>query len=153
MKTTATFLVVGLMAAGTAAALPLRDSLAMFESGATRPTRSRADYLRGAAGEVSRFQIMPSVWRQYSRSSDYTDPEVAWSVAQRILDQRTHDFQSRTRRAPTPLEIYLLWNKPGHFEEVGYDVSRVRKLYRDRAQRFANLFKRFSTEEVAVGGQ
>ncbi len=120
-------------------AMPLRQSLGMFESGATTWQRSAADYVRGGSGEVSRFQIMPDVWRRYTRSREYDNPEVAWDVAQRILADRVADFRAATGREPNGLELYLLWNKPGHFETVHYQASRVKADYRQRAQRFANL--------------
>src|SRR5882724_10599155 len=34
----------------------------------------------GGAGEVSRYQIMPSVWKHYSDSRRYQDPEVSLEV-------------------------------------------------------------------------
>jgi hypothetical protein len=120
-------------------AMPLRQSLGMFESGATTGQRSHADLMRGGSGEVSRFQIMPSVWRHYTRSREYDNPEVAWTVAQRILVERTADFRAATKREPTGVELYLLWNKPGHFEAVGYRIEQVKRDYHIRAQRFANL--------------
>jgi len=123
----------------TCPAMSLRQSLAMFESGATSLRKSEADYVRGGSGEVSRFQIMPEVWRRYSKSREYDNPEVAWSVAQRIITDRTTVFRRATGREPDGLEIYLLWNKPGHFEAVGYQASRVKTDYYSRAQRFANL--------------
>lgn len=123
----------------TCEAMTLRQSLAMFESGATTLRRSAADALRGGSGEISRFQIMPEVWRRYTRSRDYENPEVAWSVTQRILADRAARFRKETGREPNSLELYLLWNKPGHFAECGYVASRVKADYRQRAQRFANL--------------
>lgn len=120
-------------------AMPLRQSLGMFESGATSWQRSAADFMRGGSGEVSRFQIMPDVWRRYSKSRDYENPEVAWAVTQRILADRTATFRAATGREPSALELYLLWNKPGHFEATGYQANRVKADYRSRAQRFANL--------------
>ena len=125
-----------------ATALPLRESLGMFESGAVLPQRCAADKMRGATGEVSRFQIMPSVWRQYSRSTDYDNPEVAWGVAQRVLQDRVHWFRTATGRKPDATELYLMWNKPGHFQAAGFDVKRVKNLFQQRAQRFANLCAR-----------
>lgn len=128
--------------ASNATALPLRESLGMFESGAVLPHRCAADKMRGASGEVSRFQIMPSVWRQYSQSRDYDNPEVAWSVAQRVLQDRVHRFRTANGRAPDDAELYLMWNKPGHFQAAGFDVKRVKSLFKQRAQRFANLCAR-----------
>ncbi|MBI3878133.1 MAG: hypothetical protein HY300_19590 [Verrucomicrobia bacterium] len=133
-------LVLGGMLLGfDAAAMPLRQSLAMFESGATGWARSEADLKRGGHGEVSRFQILPEVWRQYSHSTDYDNPEVAWAVTQRIIADRTKHFREATGHEPNALELYLLWNKPGSFEAAGYVPTKVKSVYRQRAQRFANL--------------
>jgi hypothetical protein len=126
-----------------------RNSLAMFETGASSPARGAADALRGRAGEVSRFQIMPDVWQSYSRSRDYTNPEVAWTIAERILTDRIGQFRSSTNREPSALEVYLLWNKPGHFEASAFKVDKVRILYRSRAERFANLHGRLVQMTVA----
>jgi hypothetical protein len=120
--------------------MSLRDSLGMFESGASKPDRCAADRVRGNSGEVSRFQIMPAVWNRYTRSREYDNPEIAWSVAQRILQDRTQWFLNITGRQPSALELYLLWNKPGHFSAVGFSPSRVSPHFKTRAQRFANLF-------------
>ena len=130
---------LGWLGRGACEAMPLRQSLGMFESGATTWQRGAADALRGGSGEVSRFQIMPAVWRRYSKSREYDNPEIAWTVAQRILADRTAEFRASTGRGPDALELYLLWNKPGHFETQGYLASRVKADYRQRAQRFANL--------------
>jgi hypothetical protein len=121
-------------------AMSLRDSLGMFESGASKPDRCAADRVRGNSGEVSRFQIMPAVWSRYTRSLEFDNPEIAWSVAQRILQDRTQWFLNITGRQPNALELYLLWNKPGHFSAVGFSTSRVSPHFKTRAQRFANLF-------------
>ena len=131
---------LGWLGLATCRAMPLRQSLGMFESGATTWQRSRADSMRGGSGEVSRFQIMPAVWRRYTKSREYENPEVAWAVTQRILADRTAEFHAATGRAPSALELYLLWNKPGHFEAVDYQTNRVKADYHERAQRFANLF-------------
>jgi hypothetical protein len=138
---------------GSASALPLKQSLAMFETGATQPHRSAADYKRGSAGEVSRYQIMPHIWHIYSSSRDYGNPELAWWVANRILWDRTREFEAKTGRAPNAIELYLLWNKPGHFEAAGYRLSRVSRLYATRAERFANLFQSLNLTAISGGAQ
>lgn len=152
MKAIPLFLVFAAALVPGLGASPLRDSLAMFETGATSPRPSAADHVRGGSGEISRFQIMPDVWRAYTRSKDHTNPEVAWTVTQRILNDRVKEFQKSTGREPQPLEIYLLWNKPGHFAATGYDLGKVSKLYRERAQRFENLYQRINVQPV-VGAQ
>ena len=46
-----------------------RFALGMIETG-------NDDLEIGGLGEVSRYQIMPSVWRHYSNSHRYHDPET-----------------------------------------------------------------------------
>lgn len=122
-------------------ASPLRDALAMIETGASSPVAGDPDHVIGGSGEVSRFQIMPVVWRVYTKSRNHTNPEVAWTVTRRILADRVGGFEKATGRSPEPIEVYLLWNKLGHFEGVGYRLERVSRSYRDRAQRFHNLYR------------
>jgi hypothetical protein len=121
------------------AALSIKESLAMIETGATTTARGKWDHTRGSSGEVSRFQIMPEVWRRYTRSRSWTNPEVAWSVAQKIIQDRIDQFKGKVGREPEPVELYLLWNKPGHFAANGYKFYLVNRSYLLRARRFANL--------------
>lgn len=139
MKRLVLFLSIGILAVSEAGALTVREALAMVETGAERPTRCAADSVIGGNGEVSRFQIMPDVWRGYTKSDGYDDPETAWKVARQILDERAKWFQRVTGREPNKTELYVLWNKPGHFESAGFVLSRVKPLYRERAERFSNL--------------
>ena len=137
-----TLLLVGLVAglfARTASALPVRESLAMIETGAKEARRCAADLVRGSSGEVSRFQILPSVWRQYSKSRDYENPEAAWVVAQNVLATRAQAFHEKTGRDPSAMELYLLWHKPTLFKAAGFSPTRMKKIYQQRAERFANL--------------
>ena len=122
-------------------ASPLRDALAMIETGASSPVAGDPDHVIGGSGEVNRFQIMPEVWKAYTKSINHTNPEVAWTVTRRILANRVGSFEKATGRPPEPIEVYLLWNKPGYFEGVGYRLERVSLIYRERAQRFQNLYR------------
>lgn len=121
------------------AALGIKESLAMIETGATSSVRGKWDHTRGSSGEISRFQIMPEVWRRYTSSQSWTNPEVAWSVAQKIISDRIEEFKAKMGRAPEPVELYLLWNKPGHFAANKYKFYLVNRSYLLRARRFANL--------------
>jgi hypothetical protein len=131
---------VAIVAMASLEASPLRDALAMIETGASSPVAGDPDHVIGGSGEVSRFQIMPGVWKAYTKSRNHTNPEVAWTVTRRILADRVGSFEKATGRPPEPIEVYLLWNKTGHFEGVGYRLERVSLIYRDRAQRFQNLY-------------
>jgi hypothetical protein len=124
----------------TAKAEPLRYALGLFESGAESFERGYSDFKRGNSGEVSRYQIMPEVWKRYSSTRDYHNPVVAWQVAEKILSDRVDDFRTYAHRDPNATELYLLWNKPGHFSAAHYSLKRVSQQYLARARRFANLY-------------
>jgi hypothetical protein len=143
MKTITSLLALFLAtaAATTTSAETLPYALGLFESGAETFQRGQPDYKRGDSGEVSRYQIMPEVWKRYAKSGDYHDPAVAWKVAEQILIDRLGTFRERMHRDPTPTELYLLWNKPGHFSAAHYSLSRVSRHYLNRARRFGNLFR------------
>lgn len=140
MKTITSLWALFLALATTTQAEPLPYALGLFETGAETFRRSEADFKRGTSGEVSRYQIMPDVWVRYSKTRDYHNPVEAWQVAHRILMDRVEDFRERTNRDPNPTELYLLWNKPGHFATAKYSLKRVSRYYLARAQRFANLY-------------
>jgi len=116
-----------------------REALGEFETGATRPTICTADYAIGRHQEVSRFQIRPEVWRQYSTSRDYHDPDVAWAIASKILSERAADFRDATGRDGDGVDLYLMWNAPGQYRRANWDRSKVSAVVLTRAQRFANL--------------
>jgi hypothetical protein len=114
---------------------PIEWALAQIESGHLR----YPDRARGAAGEVSRFQIMPAVWKDYSKSKNYSNPAVAWSVARRILKDRHDLFVQASGRPPTAFDLYVMWNKPGLYQRVAFNRNRLPKSLRDTASRFENL--------------
>ena len=82
----------------------LLNALGMIESG-------NNDKARGRSGEVSRYQIMPSVWRAYRGGNPRNEDEAA-RVASKIMSDRIERFQTVHGRKPTFRECYTLWNKP-----------------------------------------
>ncbi|MBI4661018.1 MAG: hypothetical protein HY735_19465 [Verrucomicrobia bacterium] len=116
-------------------AAPVQWALAQIESGHFR----NPDKAKGSSGEVSRFQIMPEVWREYTQSRNYSNPIVAWSVAQRILKERETWFVRATGRRPSAFDLYVMWNKPGLYERLGFNPRRLPQKLRDVAVRFENL--------------
>ena len=120
----------------------LRQALAEFETGATRPSICSGDYAVGSRKEISRFQILPSVWRDYSKSRAYQDPQTSWQVASEILRDREEDFRQGTGREWDFVDIYLMWNAPGQYRRAKWNRERVSPVVRARAERFANLFEK-----------
>lgn len=97
----------------------------------------------GRAGEVSRFQIMPSVWKRYSSSQRYHDPDVSVEVAREHWAALREFFRKQAHREPTDFDMYVLWNtRYGYYANRGYKPERLHPVVRDRAQRFVNLVER-----------
>lgn len=98
------------------------------------------DRLIGSKGEISRYQIMPCVWRQYSQSRNYQDRKEAKRIAQQHLQVLEELFRRRTGRAPAEFDIYVMWNAgPYYYAKRGFSPGRVAPSIRERATRFVNL--------------
>jgi hypothetical protein len=94
----------------------------------------------GRSGEVSRYQIMPSVWRHYSDSQSYRDPETSLQVAQQHWTALYKTFKEQARREPTDFDMYVLWNTHyGFYAKHGFNPERLGPAVRDRAERYVNL--------------
>ncbi len=124
--------------AASALAMPVKEALGQIETGANQPEQCAADFARGCAGEISRYQLLPSVWRAYG-GGDPTNPRNAWGVACLVIRDRSAAFVRAVHRPPTPRELYALWTAPGQFASRGYDWRRLSPAVRERSQRFANL--------------
>jgi hypothetical protein len=108
-------------------------ALGMIETG-------NKDSVVGRAGEVSRYQIMPGVWHQYSDASSYEDPAASLTVAQQHWLTLYTGFKHQTHREPTDFDMYVLWNtRYGYYANRGFDSRRLSAVVQDRAQRFVNL--------------
>ena len=69
------------------------EALSMIESGDN-------DAAIGTAGEVSRYQIKPRIWRGYSQSKAYRDASVSAKVAGKHLADLEQAFRTRAGREP-----------------------------------------------------
>ena len=110
-----------------------RFALGMIETG-------NRDHEIGGAGEISRYQIMPSVWRQYSDSRSYQNPKISLEVAQQHWSALYARFKQQARRDPTDFDMYVLWNtRYGYYANHGFKPARLDPVVRENAQRFVNL--------------
>ena len=126
-------LLLALMAMNASAGLSKIEALSMIETGDD-------DGAIGRAGEVSRFQIRPAVWRQYTQSTAYNDSRIASIVAQKHLLYLAAIFRDHTGREAGDFDLYVLWNAGvGYYERLGFSADRVNRVIRDRAQRYFNL--------------
>ena len=117
------------------------DNHRLFALGAMETGNNDNDI--GQAGEVSRYQIMPSVWKHYSHSSYYDNPQVSRTVAQQHWSSLRASFKKQTGREPDNFDMYVLWNTCyGYYASKGFQPARLDPAVRDRAQRFVNLVER-----------
>ena len=115
------------------AGLSKLDAISMIESG-------NNDRAIGSAGEVSRYQIKPKVWRTFSQASAYENKTVSGWVAGQYLGSLENAFQKRAGRAPSDFDLYVLWNAGlRYYQRIGFSSRRVQPIIRERAQRFVNL--------------
>lgn len=101
-------------------------ALSMLESGGN-------DHCIGPCREVSRYQITPRNWKDYSLSGEEpAQKRDARAVLARILQIQIARFVAAHHRAPTDFEFYLLWHCPSH-------VNHPNAAESDLARRFVNL--------------
>ncbi len=97
----------------------------------------------GGAGEISRYQIHPAVWRAYSASRDYINPSVSVQVARAHWNYLATYYKEKTGHQPTDFDMYVLWNTTcGYYAHKGFNQHRIASVCQDRAQRFVNLVHR-----------
>jgi hypothetical protein len=122
-----------LSATSVMAGLSKLDALSLIESGDN-------DSAVGGVGEVSRFQIKPAVWRQYTQSEDYNNSQIAALVAEQHLRHLEGVFRRRTGREPTDFDTYVLWNAgAGYYGRIDFSADRVHHRISERANRYVNL--------------
>ena len=123
MKLTITILFL----AGSLHAMDRWEALSQLESGDN-------DNASGRAHEVSRYQMLPSVWRAATSLplSAATNRDAAWSVAAKVQGARVVAFARREGRMPTDGEWVLIFHCPAR-------VMKPNAEERDYETRFLNL--------------
>lgn len=128
----------------------IKWALGQIETGADREERTAADCKRGTHKEVSRYQVLPAIWQKYTTSRDYTNPSVAWQVAEQVLIERVARFRQLSGRAPSVFDLYVLWNAPAQYEQVNFRRSLLARTVAERADRFANLAIDFNKDRARL---
>jgi len=126
-------LLLVLNAAHAQAGLSRLEALAMIETG-------NNDAAVGEAGEVSRYQIKPWIWRRYCQREGYQNHDLSGEVAEKYLADLEQVFRDRTGRDAGDFDVYVLWNAgPTYYARINFAQSRVHPIIRERAQRYVNL--------------
>jgi hypothetical protein len=119
------------------------DALGEFETGAKGNHLQKADFKVGKHKEVSRYQILPRIWKIYAKKYDPKNPEIARTITIRILNERINLFYSKTGRVPQPEEIYALWNAPTNLFKANYNFRLLSKVVKERSLRYKNLYESY----------
>ena len=137
-------LFLALSVANAHAGISRLEALSMIESGDD-------DSAIGQAGEVSRYQIKPSVWHRYSASESYADQRTAGRVAGQHLTGLETTFRKATRRQAGPFDLYVMWNAgPAYYARRGFASARVHPVIRERAKRYAHLCRENPPAQLAI---
>ncbi len=115
------------------AGLTKLQAISMVESG-------NNDYAVGGAGEISRYQIKPKVWKQYTRSTAYANARISTWVAEQHLQYLEKEFKASSGREPTDFDRYVMWNGGlPYYARIHFSSRAVKPVIRERARRYANL--------------
>ena len=115
--------------------VPKLKALAMIESGCN-------DFAKGKKGERSRYQILPSTWKEVSNKSFSSAlyPQIASQAASCYLNRLSNRFYTTNLRRPSDLDLYVMWNWGfAKYERAEFKYEKVPAKVRDAAERFSNL--------------
>jgi len=99
-------------------------ALSMLESG-------NCDNVTGPSQEISRYQILPDVWRAETSLpfSSALNPFTARNVAKSIMEKRVRHFLYAHNRQPTAGEWALLFHCPAHVLKPSAQELDYRKRF------------------------
>lgn len=98
----------------------------------------------GAAGEITRYQMLPYHWAIHARPGERPDHEPdARRVATQVWNEPVRAFEAAHGRLPLPDEAYALWHRPGSFRQAGYQLRDLPAIVRQRCRRFGALVREF----------
>jgi hypothetical protein len=92
----------------------------------------------GKSGEISRYQITPSVWRRATKLPllEAVNPFTAKNVATAVWEARISHFIRLNNLQPTDFEAYALWSRPAVYFTANRHLTKKEAF---RCQCFANL--------------
>lgn len=109
------------------------------------------DKAKGRHGELSRYQLKRSVWRQHfpdekdqrhipAEARRCAKAHLCWLELKLCLAQR--------KRNPDPRDVYAAWNLGLEaFARRDYDLTKLSKTIRQRSERFNNLYEDFRNHQ------
>lgn len=109
------------------------------------------DKAKGRHGELSRYQIKRSVWKQHF--PDEKDQRHIPSEARRCAKAHLCWLElklclARKTNSPKPQDVYAAWNLGlAAYARRGYSFDKVPANIRARSERFTNLYEEFRNSQ------
>jgi hypothetical protein len=109
------------------------------------------DKAKGKHGELSRYQLKKSVWKQHfpsekdqrhipSEAKRCAKAHLCWLELKLCLAKRVKD--------PSPQDVYAAWNLGLEaYARRGYDPTKLPANIRSRSERFTNLYSDFRNSQ------
>lgn len=109
------------------------------------------DKAKGRHGELSRYQLKRSVWKQHfpdekdqrhipSEARRCAKAHLCWLELKLCLFKKTNH--------PEPRDVYAAWNLGLEaYARRGYDFARLPATIQQRAERFTNLYSDFRNSQ------
>jgi len=109
------------------------------------------DKAKGKHGELSRYQLKRSVWKQHfpdekdqrhipSEARRCAKAHLCWLELRLCLAQR--------KNTPDPRDVYAAWNLGlAAFSRKDYDFSRLSKSAKAKCERFYNLYSDYRNNQ------
>jgi hypothetical protein len=109
------------------------------------------DKAKGKHGELSRYQLKRSVWRQHfpsekdqrhipSEAKRCAKAHLCWLELKLCLVKKTNN--------PSPKDVYAAWNLGLEaYSRRGYDFNKLPANIRSRSERFTNLYADFRNSQ------
>jgi hypothetical protein len=109
------------------------------------------DHAKGRHGELSRYQLKKSVWKQHfpSEKDQRHIPAEAWRCAKAHLCWLELKLCLAKRvKDPSPQDVYAAWNLGLEaYSRRGYNFNKLPANIRSRSERFTNLYSDFRNSQ------
>ena len=98
----------------------------------------------GKNGEVSRYQILPNVWKElglfpYSKEN-WENPNKAAQVAEVLIKRNERWHSECSSKMLDAVDAYIMWNAGfTYYKKRGFNKLSVSKRILNRAKRYENL--------------
>ena len=100
----------------------------------------------GSKGEVSAFQILPSIWNAHSDMPcslyHVQNRTKSIRVARKLNSYNLCVYKKDTGNLPQAYDMYVMWNYGvTKYKKMGYDRTKLPKKVKERAERFINTLQ------------